>query len=118
MKRNDLFLLGFLFVILGVFFLLTVLFRIKEPEKIVVTVDGTLYGTYSLQQDQSVEIENTNLLIIEDGSAYVKEANCPDQICVHHKAISKRKEVIVCLPNKVLIEVKGSEDTMLDAIAK
>ena len=46
------------------------------------------------------------------------EADCPDQLCVHQKAISKDRETIVCLPNKVVVEVKSKTESEFDSIAK
>ena len=45
------------------------------------------------------------ILVIKDGQAYMQEADCPNQICVHHSAISHKGETIVCLPNRIIIEV-------------
>ena len=45
------------------------------------------------------------ILVIHDGNADMESADCPNQICVHHSAISHTGETIVCLPNKVVIEV-------------
>ena len=56
--------------------------------------------------------------MIENGKVKMKEADCPDQICVHHRAISKNRETIVCLPNKVVVEIVSSEESELDSIAK
>ena len=46
---------------------------------------------------------------IKDGKVTMKEADCKDQICADHKAIEKSGETIVCLPHKVVIEIR-SED--------
>ena len=46
------------------------------------------------------------ILIIKDGEAYMQEADCPNQICVHHSPISHKGESIVCLPNRVIIEIR------------
>ena len=45
------------------------------------------------------------ILVISDGKADMESADCPNQICVHHSAISHTGETIVCLPNRVVIEV-------------
>ena len=45
------------------------------------------------------------ILVISDGKADMESADCPNQICVHHGAISHTGETIVCLPNRVVIEV-------------
>lgn len=41
--------------------------------------------------------------------SYNEKADCKDQICADHKAIEKSGETIVCLPHKVVIEIR-SED--------
>lgn len=45
------------------------------------------------------------ILVIFDGKTDMESADCPNQICVHHSAISNTGETIVCLPNRVVIEV-------------
>ena len=42
------------------------------------------------------------------------EASCPDQICVHHNKISRNKETIVCLPDRVVITIENGEDSGID----
>lgn len=86
-----------------------------------VIVDGAIYGTYPLDVDKEIPTEGretTNLLVIKDGKADVTEADCPDKLCVHQKAISKTNETIVCLPNKVVVQVIGAGESELDSIAR
>ena len=45
------------------------------------------------------------------------DADCPDQLCVHQKAASKNHESIICLPNKVVVEVNGNKESEFDAVA-
>ncbi len=47
-----------------------------------------------------------NTAVVCDGKVYMKDADCANQICVHHPAIQKSGETIVCLPNRVVIEVE------------
>ena len=51
-----------------------------------------------------------NLLVIKDGKAFVETATCRDGICAAHAPISREGESIVCLPHKVVITVKRSEN--------
>ena len=87
-----------------------------------ITVNGEIYGTYPLDVDKEIPIQKdgktTNLLVIKDGKADVTEADCPDKLCVHQKAISKTNETIVCLPNKVVVQVIGAGESELDSIAR
>ncbi len=50
-----------------------------------------------------------NLVEIGDGEVRVIEASCPDELDVKQGAISSPGEVIVCLPNRLVIEIKGSK---------
>ncbi len=82
-----------------------------------VTVDRKV-TSYSLQKDQTIRIESQNggrnELVIENGSAYMKSADCPDQICVKHKAISQNGESIICLPHVVYVEVISDQKNDID----
>ena len=47
--------------------------------------------------------------ITVDGSVCMKSASCPDQICVKTKAIRTVGSSIICLPNKVIVEIIAPE---------
>lgn len=83
-----------------------------------VTVDGKVTGQYRLDSEQTIQINGTNILRIQDGKADMIDADCPDKLCVEQKAISKNGESIVCLPNKVVVTVAGGEDAAGDAVVK
>lgn len=120
-KRDALLLAAAALVIIIVF----VIFRFFSGgagSTVNVTVNGEDYGTYSLNEDQEIDIKIdgkvTNVLVIRNHEADMTEADCPDQLCVHQKAISKDHETIVCLPNQVVAEVKNpKENNELDGIA-
>ena len=116
MKKRDVFLLILLLAAGGLlwFFLRP---QTTDKESIVrITVDGTVYGEYPLDKNAEISIGDTNVCVIENGSVYMKSADCPDQICVKTKAIRTSASSIVCLPNKVVVEIvapdgaKASDD--------
>ena len=76
-----------------------------------ITVDGKEYGTYSLEKDQTIKINDTNVCEIKDGQARMISAQCPDHLCMKQKAIDEKGGTIVCLPNKVVIEGEKSIDS-------
>ena len=51
-----------------------------------------------------------NLIEIGDEKVRVIEADCPDQLDVKQGYISKTGEIIVCLQNMLVIEIKGLDD--------
>ncbi len=116
MKKMD-FILVLTVVILAIGgFLLYNLLGQREAGLVVVEVDGDVFGEYKLHENQEVLINDTNVLIIENGEASMYEADCPDQICVEHVSISKNGETIVCLPNKVVVTIKEAAESELDAV--
>ena len=88
-------------------------------QKAVVTVDGRLYGTYSLSQNQTIEIKQNNhinKITIKDGAVQMSYSDCHNQVCVNDGKVSQTNESIVCLPNKVMVEIVGGE-VELDAVS-
>ncbi|MEG0792704.1 MAG: NusG domain II-containing protein [Lachnospiraceae bacterium] len=118
MKKND---IKFIIVVLSfalIFFLGNRFLSMDKDTYIKITVDGKTYGKYSLKDNQDIHINQTNILRIKDGTADMIHATCKDKLCVHQKSISHDRESIICLPNKVIVEVcnkKGSKK--LDAVA-
>lgn len=75
-----------------------------------VTVDGQTVGEYSLSESGEYVLNGgTNVLVVSGGKAYMKSATCPDKTCVtrHKSGISYDGETIVCLPNRVRVEIYG-----------
>ena len=117
--KNDVRLIVTLLLLLAAATLALLLFR-TEGDSVAVTVDGKLWGEFSLLEDRVVEIKNGddyNQLIIRDGKAYVEYASCPDGICAAHRPVSFGGESIICLPNKVVIEVHTADNNQPDIIA-
>ena len=119
MKRNDWIIAGAaLFIALIWLFILQL--GKRDGSRVEVYVDGKRTAVYSLAEDREVLITGadggTNLLVIESGSAFIKEASCPDHLCVYQQTASKADETIVCLPNKVLLQVSGGETGVYDAV--
>jgi len=118
MKRND------WFLVVGILFLASILYvsgitsRKKEAEMLIVKVSGKVFGEYPLSENKSIIINNTNICTIENGEVAMLEATCPDQHCVHQRKISKNRESIICLPNKVVLEIRSQEEAQLDAVSK
>ena len=118
MKKKDFMLGG---GILAVALALLLVMKVTGSEagnRIQVTVDGEVYGTYSLTEDQVIEVKEGdfyNRIRIEDGKAYMEEANCPDGYCERQGRISGGAQTIVCLPHKLIVEVLEADDTSRDS---
>ena len=124
MKKNDLILIGALLIIAFTILGITRVWQKNNTDDramVVVTVDGQERGRYPLNQDVEQRFDfpdgSYNVLRICDGKAEISEASCPDQICVKHHKIHYTNETIVCLPNKLVIEITGGEVSDIDALA-
>ena len=116
MKKKDLLFGAGIIIVALVMLLAMQLTRGEEGNQIQITLDGKIYGTYALSKDQTIEVKNGdfyNKVRIEDGKAYMKEANCPDGYCEEQGKISGHTQTIVCLPHKLVVEVldNGEADT-------
>ena len=83
--------------------------------------DGVLIETIDLnnvKQPYEIPIDGGhNIALAENGKISMKSADCPDGLCVKQGAISTGAYPIVCLPNKVVIKIRGAE-TELDGVAR
>ena len=85
-----------------------------EGETVSVSIDGEDTAEISLSKNGEYPfLDGKNILVIEDGCAYMKSADCPRQFCVKTGKISKSGEKIVCLHNRVFVIVKGGEDILV-----
>lgn len=116
--RSDIVLIGVLLII-SLSVLLFVFLTREEGAVADVYVDGVKVAEYPLSIDGVYYINNgSNVLVIEDGAAYMREANCPDKFskngCVNTGKISYVGQTIVCLPNKIIVEIVGEGEGIVD----
>ena len=116
-KKNDLILVLLVFAAAGIFFSGHLFTSQKSAGVVEIQIDGKVVETLDLQKERAFKINGgTNTEQIENGKVKMAAANCPDQICVHHSRISRNKETIVCLPDKVVITIENGEDSGIDVL--
>lgn len=116
-KKADI-VLGIFLVVLCAVICRHVYFSGSGGSYAAVTVDGEEYGTYSLAEDQEIDIDSEyghNRLRIRDGRVLMTEASCPDGYCLNqHKkngGMKDSNQTIVCLPNRVAVSILAEEKT-------
>ena len=57
-----------------------------------------------------------NLVVAENGTIAIAEADCPDHLCVGMGPIEKAGQAIVCLPHRVSVAIEGGG--VWDAISR
>lgn len=89
-------------------------------ETVHILVDGDEYGYYSLLEDRTITIaenDHINKITIKSGKVSMTFSDCANQNCVHQGKISSTSQSIVCLPNKIVVEIHGA-DQEYDAVAR
>lgn len=104
MKKLDIIVISAICIFAAVLAVFFFVFK-KNGETVVVKQDNKVVAEYSLNDDREVELQS-NTFVIKDKKVFMSHADCKNQICVKTGKISKRGECIVCLPNKVILEIQ------------
>lgn len=75
--------------------------------------------TDNFKDEITIKTDNGyNTLHIENGEIWIHDASCPDKLCIYQGKISGDSEIIVCLPNKLLVKIEGNDEKKIDFIAQ
>ena len=111
MKKRDLILIAAALVLAGALYAVSQLSLGVQASTIVVTVDGQERLRRPLAVEDSYEIRQedgaVNIVAVEDGAVYMKEANCRDGLCIRQGRMKNGAKTIVCLPHKVVVRMEG-----------
>ena len=118
--RNDCILILIIVLLVGGFWLMQYLNAAQKDAVLQIYQNGELAGEYDLSQSQTIPVtgmeDSYNLVLIEDGTVRVTDADCPDQLCMKQRSISKNGESIICLPHKLVLQIHAKEESTLDAV--
>ena len=98
--------------------------RSRPPASFVrVSIDGRTLAEYPIGEDTETVIDGYRggslKLVIRDRQAYVESSSCPDKICVKHAPVSYTGECIICMPNRIMVEiVPAGGDPEIDAVSR
>ncbi|CEI72129.1 MULTISPECIES: NusG domain II-containing protein [Romboutsia] len=80
-----------------------------------IKVNGKFYDNIplsSFKDEKTFTIKSkhgTNDVLVKDNKIKIIKANCKDELCIKQGEISNVGENIICLPNELIIEIKGAE---------
>ena len=90
-----------------------------------VAVDGVEVASLPLDRDRIFVWEGeagNNTLVIENGTAHMEFADCPDGLCIRQGEIRYTGESIVCLPHRLVAAVTGGaekkSESAVDAVVR
>ena len=113
-KKADLKLI--LSIIILSFILMMVIYLIPfEGEPYVsIYINGDKVDSYPLDGEyREIPIETVlgyNLLIISDGMAFIKEADCHTRSCISSRVISRPGSMIICAPHNLVVKIDTLEE--------
>lgn len=118
-KKADIILAAVL-IILGLAASYFLSFGKTFGSELLISCDGKKFGTYPLSEDRQIIIDNNdhlNKVTIKNGKVSMTFSDCHGGDCLRHSEISKSGETIICLPNKVVLEIIG-ESSDFDSISR
>lgn len=114
--RRDLLVILALLLLAGALFLVLRLGR-EEGGTAVVRVDGAVTERHALALPGTFSLNGgSNILVIENGEAWLKEADCPGHLCVKQGKIRYTGQTITCLPNRLTVTIEGGESDGVDFV--
>ncbi|MBI3592218.1 MAG: NusG domain II-containing protein [Nitrospirae bacterium] len=90
---------------------------IPEGSFVRIEVSGRLQYSLPLYVDKEVEVDGPlgkAIVEIKGGKVRMKEAPCNNKICIHQGWINSG--AIVCLPNRVVVIITGTNNKDIDGI--
>ena len=60
--------------------------------------------------------DSYNVIEITEGGVRMKEADCPDQICVHSGWLSREGQSAACIPAGIAVKITGGQGDGVDAV--
>ncbi len=84
-----------------------------------ITINDKEMYRLSLYEDKEIHVRGPigeTRIMVENGSVWITDAPCPQKICQKMGKINRTGEMIVCIPNKVIIQVESGDDQAIDGI--
>lgn len=118
-KKADI-ILAVALIIIGIAMSYILSFGQDTGSELIISCDGEKFGSYSLYEDKEIEVkqnDHINKVTIKDSTVSMSFSDCHGQDCIHQGEITKSGEAIICLPNKVVLEITGG-DSKYDTLSK
>ena len=107
-KVGDYFVIGLVVGLILLLFSLT--YGFSSSERYVAIIGNDTYEIYDVEVNRVVEVEGPvgmTRVVIEDGKAWVEDSDCREKICIKMGTLSRPGEEAVCLPNRIIVQMKG-----------
>lgn len=91
-----------------------VVFKSNKNLYATIKINGKVYTTIDLPvaSERSLPISTNhgnNTIVINGNEIKIVDADCKDELCIKQGSISRIGKTLICLPNELIIEIKGDE---------
>ncbi|PLX41583.1 MAG: hypothetical protein C0608_05230 [Deltaproteobacteria bacterium] len=92
-----------------------------QPDRLII-FEGRQVREVAFESGATIEAHGplgvTRFEVDEEGMVSVSTAPCPNRLCVSMGPISDSGEMIICVPNRVALEVVGKKGGGVDAVSR
>ena len=121
LKREDVILIAILLAV-SVIGMIAINATKKNGAYVEIYADGAIVGSYSLADIRVVDISTdnggSNTIVIEGQKVFMKDASCPDKVCINQGSIKDTTQSICCAPNRVIVSIVAYDTGEYDAITQ
>ncbi len=108
-------------MVVGLIFLLfSLTYSINASGEYIDVTGLNFKSSYEPSENQVIEVEGPlgiTTVIIQNGEAWVEDSPCKDKICIKMGRIRRAGEEAVCIPNRVVVQMKGAK-SFIDGVAR
>ena len=113
-KADKIIMIGMMVIAIVSMLAVNIFMYADTATSVIIEVDGKPYAQYQFHNITSPEIIEIytqygyNKVEITTQYARVLKADCADQLCISKGGIQRTNQMVICLPNRVVIRVEGN----------
>jgi len=86
----------------------------RNGKHVVVEVEGRRILELSFDKNVTETVTGPlgkTVIVIENGAVWIQDSPCPNRYCVRMGKLRHRGEIAVCVPNRVVVTIRGGDET-------
>ena len=89
----------------------------QGAKEVFIYLGGALVARAPLEKDRTINLFDGKIQVdIRGGRARISKADCPKHSCMNSGWIKYSGQIIVCAPNKLLVEIRSQAAPLFDAV--
>jgi len=116
MNKKDLLVFSVIFFIIFFIYLFSRSHDVRG-DTVLIQIDGKDFLRLPLAENKSIEVLGPlgkSIVEIKNRRVRILSSPCPDKLCIKEGYINKPGQLIVCVPNRIVIKIEGRAS--LDAL--